>query len=46
MRDSLVTTVDLLRHGESEGGEIFRGSIDVPLTEMGWQQMQSAVDAC
>jgi len=38
-----VTTIDLLRHGEAAGGEIFRGSTDVALTEKGWQQMQSAI---
>ena len=41
---SLVTTVDLLRHGESEGGDIFRGATDVPLMESGWQQMHGAVE--
>lgn len=40
----LVTTVDLLRHGESEGGEIFRGATDVLLSEQGWQQMHSALE--
>ncbi len=34
-----VTTIDLLRHGESEGGDIFRGITDVSLSEDGWQQM-------
>ncbi len=38
-----VTTVDLLRHGECKGGEIYRGSTDVPLTESGWQQMESSL---
>ena len=38
-----TTTLDLLRHGHCEGGEIFRGSTDVPLTAEGWQQMQAAV---
>jgi alpha-ribazole phosphatase len=38
-----VTTIDLLRHGECEGGEIFRGSTDVPLTDTGWQQMHTSV---
>jgi len=38
------TTIDLLRHGEPEGGRAFRGhSIDDPLTEKGWQQMWDAV---
>lgn len=41
--DFTVTTVDLLRHGQCEGGEIFRGSTDVPLTETGWQQMHDTV---
>lgn len=39
----LVTRVDLLRHGACEGGEIFRGSTDVALSEAGWQQMQQRV---
>lgn len=38
------TTIDLLRHGKSEGGDIFRGATDVPLNEEGWQQMRSAVE--
>lgn len=38
-----TTTIDLLRHGQCEGGEIFRGSTDVPLTELGWQQMQQSL---
>jgi broad specificity phosphatase PhoE len=40
-----ITTIDLLRHGACEGGEIFRGSTDVPLTEAGWQQMRDALAA-
>ncbi len=31
--------LDLLRHGESVGGRIYRGSQDDPLTEKGWGQM-------
>lgn len=34
--------VDLLRHGQPQGGEVLRGRIDHPLTELGWQQMQRA----
>jgi broad specificity phosphatase PhoE len=39
--------VDLLRHGQPEGGEVLRGRIDHPLTETGWQQMKlvTAIDA-
>ncbi len=33
------TTIDLLRHGACEGGEIYRGSTDVSLSKQGWQQM-------
>lgn len=40
-----VTTVDLLRHGEAEGGDIFRGSIDVALADAGWRQMRAVVAA-
>ena len=38
----LVTTVDLMRHGAGEGGEIYRGRTDVLLSEEGWQQMEQA----
>jgi broad specificity phosphatase PhoE len=38
-----VTTIDLLRHGACEGGEIFRGSIDVELTAAGREQMRAAL---
>jgi len=37
-----VTTIDLLRHGECQGGEIFRGSTDSPLTPKGRAQMLAA----
>lgn len=34
-------TLDLLRHGEPEGGRLYRGNLlDDPLTIKGWQQMQ------
>ena len=37
--------IDLLRHGEPEGGKRFRGhGIDDPLSEKGWQQMWDAVE--
>ncbi len=34
--------VDLMRHGDTEGGACFRGSRDDPLTELGWSQLRSA----
>jgi len=38
------TTIDYLRHGEPEGGSIYRGnSIDDPLSEHGWQQMRDTI---
>jgi len=38
------TLIDLLRHGEPEGGRAYRGhSIDDPLSEKGWQQMWTAI---
>lgn len=40
-----VTTIDLLRHGECQGGEIYRGITDVPLTDRGWQQMESSLQS-
>lgn len=39
-----TTTIDLLRHGECEGGDIFRGRTDVALSELGWAQMRSSVE--
>lgn len=44
MNNLQITTIDLLRHGACEGGEIFRGSTDVVLTETGWQQMRDALE--
>lgn len=38
------TLIDLLRHGEPEGGVKFRGHIDDPLSAAGWGQMRSAVE--
>ncbi len=47
LRGAVATTVDLIRHGEPEGGRRYRGSVDDPLTDKGWQQMQAAVgDGC
>ncbi|WP_298634533.1 histidine phosphatase family protein [uncultured Umboniibacter sp.] len=37
---SSTTVVDFLRHGACEGGEIFRGSTDVSLSELGWRQLR------
>jgi broad specificity phosphatase PhoE len=46
MRDNEnFTLIDILRHGQCQGGEIYRGSTDVPLTDLGWQQMRNAVAA-
>ncbi len=38
----MVTTLYLIRHGETEGGEIrrYKGTIDVPLSEKGLRQME------
>ena len=36
-------TVDLIRHGEPVGGRRYRGQIDDPLSDKGWQQMWTAV---
>lgn len=35
-------TIDFLRHGEPEGGDVLRGRIDHPLSAKGWSQMQKA----
>jgi len=36
-------TIDLMRHGEPVGGRRYRGQIDDPLSEQGWDQMRNAV---
>lgn len=42
-----TTTIDLIRHGEPVGGSRYRGQIDDPLSDKGWQQMRNAVaDHC
>ncbi len=43
MTQHLSTTIDLIRHGEPVGGKKYRGHIDDPLSDKGWQQMRSAV---
>lgn len=38
-----MTTLDLIRHGEPVGGRKYRGQIDDPLSEKGWEQMRAAL---
>lgn len=38
----VTTTVDLLRHGDVEGGRKYRGQLDEPLSKLGWQQLREA----
>lgn len=39
------TIIDLIRHGQPQGGSIYRGhGIDDPLSEQGWQEMWNAVE--
>jgi broad specificity phosphatase PhoE len=35
-------TIDFIRHGEPEGGDILRGRVNPVLTTLGWAQMRSA----
>lgn len=38
------TQIDIIRHGEPEGGRRYRGSgVDDPLSQTGWQQMWNAM---
>ena len=37
------TIIDIIRHGEPVGGSRYRGQIDDPLSDKGWQQMRAAV---
>lgn len=40
----METIIDLIRHGEPEGGSRYRGhGVDDPLSERGWSQMWKAV---
>jgi iron complex transport system substrate-binding protein len=43
MPHELITTLDLMRHGEPVGGRKYRGQLDDPLSEKGWAQMRWAV---
>lgn len=38
-----IERIDILRHGEVEGGARFTGSLDMPLTNIGWQQMRDSI---
>ncbi len=39
----MLTTIDLIRHGEPVGGRKYRGQTDDPLSEKGWAQMWKTV---
>jgi alpha-ribazole phosphatase len=39
----MITTIDLMRHGEPVGGRKYRGQTDDPLSDKGWAQMWAAV---
>ena len=41
--NSNKTLIDLIRHGEPEGGRRYRGQVDDPLSDSGWRQMWAAV---
>ncbi len=43
MQQELLTTIDLLRHGQPLGGNLYRGSTDDALSEQGWGQMHNAL---
>ena len=39
-----MTKIDVIRHGEPEGGRRYRGyGVNDPLTEKGWQQMWNSI---
>lgn len=40
-----ISSIDLLRHGETQGGPGFFGSTDIPLTAYGFTQMWTAVES-
>lgn len=37
----VTTIIDLLRHGDVEGGRKYRGQLDEPLSELGWEQLRN-----
>jgi alpha-ribazole phosphatase/probable phosphoglycerate mutase len=37
------THIELLRHGEPAGGRRYRGTLDDPLSDLGWAQMRARV---
>jgi alpha-ribazole phosphatase/probable phosphoglycerate mutase len=39
-----IITIDLIRHGKPKGGKKYRGRIDDPLSNKGWQQMRSKLE--
>ncbi|MBX2808874.1 MAG: alpha-ribazole phosphatase family protein [Cellvibrionaceae bacterium] len=39
----MITTIDILRHGECIDGRCYRGWHDVALSDKGWQQMHSSL---
>ncbi|NOZ51845.1 MAG: alpha-ribazole phosphatase family protein [Gammaproteobacteria bacterium] len=43
METDKKTTIDMIRHGEPVGGKRYRGQIDDPLSDNGWQQMRQTV---
>ncbi len=43
MPSNPITTIDLLRHGQTQADDILRGRIDVPLSDNGYQQMKDRV---
>ena len=37
-----TTRLDFMRHGQPEGGQLYRGhGVDDPLSDLGWQQMRT-----
>ena len=40
----ITTYIDIIRHGEPEGGNVFRGRTDHSLTEVGIEQFQQRVN--
>jgi len=41
--ERVTTLIDLIRHGEPVGGSRYRGQIDDPLSDTGWNQMRAAI---
>ncbi len=44
MQSSKQLQIDIIRHGQPQGGEVIRGRTDQPLTALGWRQFNARIE--